>query len=220
MIVDCVSDLHGYLPNLDGGDLLIVAGDLTSSDKPEQYEEFFSWLKNQSYNMKVFTLGNHDNQAMSQFDWYDAELLLDSGLNFEGFKIWGFPWTLKFPKMNPQTMAFTVENEKEMARKLLYVPDDIDILVSHSPGWGLHDEVQNMFGDYTHCGSKSITRWRAQHCNSLKLHVYGHIHEGYGVYDIRNMQRLLGDAETVVMVNASYVNHLYEPTNPPLRIIL
>ena len=32
MIIDCISDLHGAYPHLEGGDLLIVGGDLTSRD--------------------------------------------------------------------------------------------------------------------------------------------------------------------------------------------
>jgi hypothetical protein len=53
MIIDCISDLHGYLPKLEGGDLLIVCGDLTAYNKPKQYEEFFLWLKKQKYRKKV-----------------------------------------------------------------------------------------------------------------------------------------------------------------------
>lgn len=37
MIIDCISDLHGYYPELGGGDLLIVAGDLTARDTPEEH---------------------------------------------------------------------------------------------------------------------------------------------------------------------------------------
>ena len=40
MIIDCLSDLHGHYPSLDGGDLLIVAGDLTARDKLEEHYEF------------------------------------------------------------------------------------------------------------------------------------------------------------------------------------
>ena len=36
MIIDCISDLHGFFPKLEGGDLLIIAGDLTARDKPEE----------------------------------------------------------------------------------------------------------------------------------------------------------------------------------------
>ena len=38
MIVDRISDLHGHYPQLEGGDLLIVAGDLTArANKIEGY---------------------------------------------------------------------------------------------------------------------------------------------------------------------------------------
>lgn len=35
MIIDCIADLHSHYPKLDGGDLLIVAGDLTDRDSLE-----------------------------------------------------------------------------------------------------------------------------------------------------------------------------------------
>ncbi len=47
MVIDCIADLHGYYPNLDGGDLLIVAGDLTANDKSHQYIEFYKWIQKQ-----------------------------------------------------------------------------------------------------------------------------------------------------------------------------
>jgi Icc-related predicted phosphoesterase len=51
MIIDCISDLHGAQPKLEGGDLLIVAGDLTARDTEQQatkgHEEAVSVCKEQ-----------------------------------------------------------------------------------------------------------------------------------------------------------------------------
>jgi len=52
MIIDCIADLHGFYPELDGGDLLIIAGDITASDKSHQWVEFFKWLAAQDYQKK------------------------------------------------------------------------------------------------------------------------------------------------------------------------
>jgi Icc-related predicted phosphoesterase len=61
MIIDCISDLHGNYPTLEGGDLLIIAGDLTANDFSSQRAEFASWLKNLNYKKIVCIAGNHDN---------------------------------------------------------------------------------------------------------------------------------------------------------------
>ena len=221
MDITCLSDCHGHLPQLEGGDLLIVAGDLTASDKTLQYLSFFEWLQTQKYRKKVFISGNHDMQAMSQFDWGEANYLLDSGTEFEGLKIWGSPWTLSFPGMNPKCKAFTVDTEEELVAKWELIPDDIDILVTHSPPYNIFDGVERYNqGEIEHCGSKSLCKWVANHCNSLKLHIFGHIHEGYGIYDIRKFQDQMKEPRTPVFVNASHVNERYRPVNKPIRIDL
>ena len=58
MIIDCVSDLHSHYPQLEGGDLLIVAGDVTNND----HEAPFSfWIEEQRYEKIIWIAGNHDN---------------------------------------------------------------------------------------------------------------------------------------------------------------
>lgn len=91
MIVDCISDLHGHYPNLEGGDLLIVAGDLTTSDKAHQLLQFGEWLTEQKYRKKVVIAGNHDNLICAgrwklcppcEYGW-NFDYLCDSGVEFE-----------------------------------------------------------------------------------------------------------------------------------------
>ncbi len=53
MIIDAISDLHGYYSNLDGGDLLIVCGDLTDKDCPFQFVQFMIWIDKKQYRKKI-----------------------------------------------------------------------------------------------------------------------------------------------------------------------
>ncbi len=220
-IIDCVADLHGFFPsNLLGGDLLIIAGDCTSNDKTHSWNSFFNWIDKQNYKRKIMIAGNHDNfcksWAISDDSVYDVLLerptityLCDSGTEFEGLKIWGSPWTLKFDGMNPHCMAFTVDTEEELAEKWSLIPDDIDILITHGPMKYILD--QNIDG-YS-CGSTSLRD--AIERVMPKIHICGHIHEQGG-------KTLLykHDGPNTFCINASYVNEYYKPVNKPIRITL
>jgi Icc-related predicted phosphoesterase len=232
MIIECVSDLHGYCPKLEGGDLLVVAGDLTARDDPKEHFAMWNWLSCQKYKKVIISAGNHDNFLQSKEgnhiigNWNPAvSYLCDSGTEFEyynprfpeedtgflasgkrTFKIWGSPWTLRFKGMNPHCMAFTCETEEELAEKWALIPDDVDILVTHSPPHGCYLD-QNRKGNMLGSISLRDRIWKL----NLKLHIFGHIHEGYGV------RPLIGPPNCV---NASHVNERYEPVNKPIRIEL
>ncbi len=205
MIIDCISDLHGHYPKLEGGDLLIVAGDLTARDERYQYEDFFRWIQPLKYKKKILIAGNHDNQLKYLYkipeEETDLDYLCDSGIEFEGLKIWGSPWTKSFPGMNPHCKAFTVNTEEELASKFSLIPDDTDILITHSPPHGCYLD-QNRQGDML----GSISLRDKIYKMKLKLHCCGHIHEGYGMH--------------TNTVNASHVNEHYQPVNKPIRVIL
>lgn len=243
MIIDCISDLHGFYPKLEGGDLLIVAGDLTGRDRRDEYIYFCSWIRNSGYKKIVVIAGNHDNLMEKEPEFFlsndQVSYLCDSVTEFEyeeqidhpastehvsidvlmyqtkKLKIWGSPWSLTFPGMNPHCKAFTCDTEEELAEKWALIPHDTEILICHTPSWGLHDSV-----DGKRCGSQSLTSWISNHVNTLKLFICGHIHEGYGIYDIRNLQDHFDDMYTTIHVNASHVNERYQPVNKPIRVIL
>jgi len=72
--------------------------------------------------------------------------------------------------------------EHELAAKWTLVPADCDILLTHGPAYGLGDEVDNELGPDPpdpHQGSHSLRTFVERH-SSLRLHVFGHIHEGAG----------------------------------------
>jgi Icc-related predicted phosphoesterase len=223
MIIDCISDLHGHYPELEGGDLLIIAGDLTARDTEYQHDDFFVWLNDQSYTKKIFIAGNHDNylrrnneKFIKTLEKSDLEYLCDSGTEFEGLKIFGSPWTKSFEGMNPKAKAFTLDTEEELAEKWALIPADVDILVTHSPPYGicdyrpftLEEKKANFCNGY---GSKSLLSRISQiDDGSRKILVCGHIHEGYGIMNISNP---LYDKCTWKVVNASHVNERYEPVN-------
>lgn len=248
MIIDCISDLHGEFPHLEGGDLLIVAGDCTSNDSVQAWNDYFLWLENQDYKKKIMIAGNHDNfckQWATSDDFIYKEFpddikkcnydyLCDSGTEFVYYpplipedenpyhernilKIWGSPWTKKFTRMNRHCMAFTVDTDEELAKKWDLIPNDIDILITHCPPYGIFDEIQAIKfsgrGQLENVGSISLRNaiLSKDRFPNLKLHIFGHIHKWGG-------QSL--DVKGLTLINASYVNEDYDPVNKPVRIVL
>lgn len=234
MIIDCISDLHGHYPELEGGDLLIVAGDLTARDTQEELDKFDSWLESTPYKKKIFIAGNHDNLLLKEVPrkykretknecTERFEYLCDSGTEFEGLKIWGSPWTKRFLGMNPKCMAFTCDTDQDLGEKWALIPEDTDILVTHSPPYGTLDTTTR--GESV--GSFSLLK-KATKLPNLKLFCWGHIHEGYGIHTPQKLKNLakkeiLGPATCKsfpYLINASHVNERYKPVNKPIRIIL
>jgi Icc-related predicted phosphoesterase len=210
MIIDCISDLHGFYPELEGGDLLIIAGDHTKKDRFIEHSYFWHWLRAQKYKKQIFIAGNHDNWLQEHRPVIleicpKAQYLCDSGTEFEGLKIWGSPWTTKFKGMNPHCMAFTVDTDEELAEKWNLIPDDTDILITHSP----REDCLDTTIDGRSVGSFSLVD-AVVRCEKLKLHVYGHVHEAYGQDEYGGIK----------FVNASHVNERYQPVNKPIRVTL
>lgn len=212
MIIDCVADLHGNTPEMEGGDILIVAGDLTASDHPAQYLKFFIWFDKQKYKHRILIAGNHDNVLKEYPPTYGTwHYLCDSGVELEGIKFWGSPWTKTFPGMNPKCKAFTFDTEDELMNKFELIPHDTDVLITHSPPYGVLDKVVEGFS----VGSPALYNW-LKYVERPKLHVFGHIHEAYGQAEIFPTY----DNKMMISVNASHVNERYQPVNKPIRIIL
>lgn len=206
MIIDCISDLHGHLPDLPGGDLLLLAGDYTARDELYQWSEFFEWVIDLPYERKVMIAGNHDGFLEKTPVTSDWDYLCDSGTEQMGLKIYGSPWTKSFEGMNPKCKAFVVDTEEELEEKWALIPEDTNILITHSPPKFMRDRT----ADGTFAGSSSLLSRLTD--VGFMLHVFGHIHEGAG--------KLIHLGREFVYVNASHVNERYEPVHEATRVIL
>jgi Icc-related predicted phosphoesterase len=206
MLMDCISDLHGFKPELPGGDLLIICGDLTARNKREEYNQFNLWLSLLSYRCKIVIGGNHDGmlerkQVVIGNESEAIHYLCNSGFEFEGLKIWGSPYTPKFGQW------YFMENRGQDIRKHWNsIPNDTGILITHGPPYGILDEID----DHAHVGCKEL-KAAVQERIKPRMHCFGHIHECGG--------KIVTLGETTY-VNCSYVNERYQPVHSAVRLII
>jgi len=216
MKIDCIADLHGHYPILEGGDLLIVAGDLTASDTESQYLEFLLWLSHQNYKKKIFIAGNHDRELQKRYVKLnvksDCIYLCDSGTEFDGLKIWGSPWSPYFKGVNPHCTAFMLPDE-HLHNKWQLIPEDTDILITHCPAFGTLDYRELSDGTRYHMGSKSLEAW-LKWVGRPQVHAFGHIHSAYGIAE----EYATHDDKMMISINCSHVNDKYTPVNKPISI--
>ncbi len=215
MIVDCISDLHGFLPSLTGGDLLIVAGDLTGRDTSIEHHKFQIWLHDQPYMKKIVIAGNHDGRleklgfesVKNQYAEMGEDYLCDSGTEFEGLKIWGSPWTPTFLDWH-----FMKNRGDDIKAMWDLIPDDTEILITHGPPMAIQDEVRfsSRANNGKFAGCEELRNAIDHRLKKLKLHVFGHIHESPGKVIVNG----------VIHVNATIMDADYNPVNKPIRIIL
>jgi Icc-related predicted phosphoesterase len=182
------------------GDLLVHAGDLTNCGELEQVASFNAWLGGLPHAHKVVIAGNHDfcfedAPQVAEPMITNAHYLIDSSVRVEGITIYGSPWQPRFCDW-----AFNLNRGTELRGKWDLISPDTDILVTHGPARGYGGET--IRGDEAGCEEllAAVHRIRPQ------LHVFGHIHEGYGSY--RN--------DHTSFLNTSICTIDYDPSNPPL----
>lgn len=219
MIIDCMGCLHGARPKLEGGDLLIVTGDLTARDTLEEHSDVLNWLSKQDYKKKVLVAGNHDNFLEKNPHFYsktNITYLNCEGTEFGGLNIWGMPHSHRFVGINPNCTAFTYFDENwHYDAHIQPIPLATDILVTHEPAYGVLDGIPNEDGSLFHVGSKGLYGW-LKYVERPRLHVFSHIHEAHG----KEEHFVTYEDKMMISVNCSIMNEKYQPKNKPIRIIL
>ncbi len=204
-------------------DLLIHAGDHTAGGTVYEWREAMHWLGSQDARLKVTIPGNHDFYAQEHpaaakeiAADYGVHLLVDEWLFMDppGEKnhvIHGSPWT---PWFHDWAYNFA-EGEKGRTQAIKTwnrIPSDTTILITHGPAYGRLDDTlpENEWDSRVGCPNLAL---RLRDLKALKLHVFGHIHESYGLHRAVEGSRLIS-------VNASTCDRNYAPINKPVVVDL
>ena len=205
MRIVCVSDTHlRPLETVPDGDLLIHAGDFTMTGTMPEVKTFNRWLAALPHAHKVVIAGNHDfafeqEPALARRALTGGTYLEDELTEVEGLRIWGSPWQPRYG-----VWAFNLDRGEAIRAKWDLIPEHVDVLVTHGPPAGIGDRLAT--GE--HVGCKDLLH--AVERLHPKLHVFGHIHEGYGTVSRRK----------TTFVNASICDFAYRATNTPIVIDL
>jgi Icc-related predicted phosphoesterase len=206
-----ISDTHTkhkhfnqYLP---GGDVIVCSGDISSRGYEREVQDFLEWYSELPYIHKIFIAGNHDflfeanpqkaQELLAQFP--NVDYLENSELVIDGVKFWGSPYSPRF-----FDWAFNVDRGEAIREHWLQIPLDTDILITHGPPYGIGDFTKR---DKKNVGCEDLMDVVQSQINP-KVHVFGHIHEGYGL--------TLKDG--TLFINASVLNERYEMVNPPMVV--
>lgn len=208
----CLSDTHNLHDqiNVPNGDILIHAGDSTNRGTAEEIYNFAKWFSNLPHKNKVFIAGNHDfffeddglEKETIDFFFPNCIYLQDSFALIENLKIYGSPWQPRF-----FDWAFNLNRGAELAEKWKLIPEDTDILITHGPPNGILDEVPRLYS-IENTGCEEL-RKRVEIVRP-KLHVFGHIHCGYGQVEDFGVK----------FINAANCDEQYNATNAPIIIEL
>lgn len=223
MLIHALSDSHNQHRKLEkqltGGDVLIHAGDFSGQGHIWEYEDFLKWLAgfNDRYKDTLLICGNHEINIelthMHRFKEMCAELdityLEDSGVEIDGVKFYGSP-------VQPWFQDWGWNKARNESEAALYriglikphwdaIPDDTNVLITHGPPYDILDELVYVDGtprgQFVGC-QDLLTR--IKELKDLDLHLFGHIHCGYGQKH----------QDGVSYYNVAVCDEQYWPSNP------
>ncbi len=163
-----ISDTHGLhrrLTDLPEADVAAHSGDFTMTGSEQEAIDFLNWFCDLPYAHKIFISGNHDDCLYgANIDGLDSNVhyLCNSGIEIDGVKFYGVP----------MFMSDCVTDRQ--AKNIAKIPGDTDVLVTHSPAYGILDFDDNInYGD-----EQLLAKVMEIH---PQLHLFGHIHAQHGI---------------------------------------
>ena len=191
MKIFAVSDLHGNLEGLDptGADLVVIAGDFAvmkgwghwhvNEQVKWVRKKFLPWCAKWPGIDFCVLPGNHDlfttrSEFIGQIEWpSNVHYLCDRLVVAKGVKVAGSPW---IPRISGR-WAWETADEEDLARKLAWIPEGVDALVTHSPPFVQGSDIDvSLQTRSPHFGSPAIAETIAR--VQPRLAFCGHIHSG------------------------------------------
>lgn len=155
---------HRHIHELPYADILVHSGNFTEDGTEEEAYEFMEWFCDLPFRHKIFISGNHDKCLYeSGIEGLDRNVyyLCNSGIEIEGVKFYGVP-------------QFDEDGLTGQHRNYIDIPQDTDVLITHSPAYGILDMDNDM-----NCGDEILlTELEEVH---PKAHLFGHISAQHGI---------------------------------------
>jgi Icc-related predicted phosphoesterase len=217
--VVAISDTHGHHDQVTvpDGDVLVHCGDYCKYGQSSEVKKFARWLKALPHKHKLVTPGNHDkttevNEAKSRriFENHGVQLLINEEVVIDGIKFWASPITPAFLNWH-----FMKGRGYPIAKVWEAIPFDVDVLITHGPAYGHGDLCPPYRTPYRKVAGcfDLLNRIREIYFGSAgeypKVHVFGHIHDGYGATQSDQFG-------PITFINASVCTEQYQATNPPI----
>ncbi len=195
-----ISDTHGAhhrLHELPHADIVVHSGDFCMVGEEREALDFLNWFCDLPYNHKIFICGNHDSCLYGAgIDGLDSNMhyLCNSGIEIEGMKFYGVPMFMEDCISSRQTHNYA------------QIPDDTDILITHSPAYGILDLDDSIDGEFIHYGSEEVL----ERVMSIKprAHLFGHVHRQHGETQQNG----------IIFSNGAIMNGDYSKLNQPTII--
>ncbi|KAL8688601.1 MAG: hypothetical protein Q9224_004843 [Gallowayella concinna] len=179
----CISDTHSKRSVVPEGDVLIHAGDLGNEGTAAEIQDQIDWIASLPHQYKIVIAGNHDSffdprsrhdaDVKASMDFKDVHYLQHSSITlaFLGtpnrhLTFYGAP---QIPACGGDDFAFQYPRRKDVWSGT--IPHSTDVLITHTPPRHHLDLPHGM-------GCEFLLRevWEVR----PKLHVFGHVHAGYG----------------------------------------
>lgn len=163
-----LSDTHGChhrLKDLPKADVVVHSGDFTMTGTEQEAIYFLNWFCDLPYSHKIFICGNHDDCLYgAKIGGLDTNVhyLCNSGVEIDGVKFYGVPMFM--------SDCITDRQQRNIDR----IPSDTDVLITHSPAYGILD-----FDDSINYGDEQLLSKVLEILP--RLHLFGHIHAQHGI---------------------------------------